>query len=98
MRPFTESDRVVAISESFGMHAEYVCVPQESAVTSKSPGLRPPREKTRDLVLIGELAGAGAIRPVIDRSHPLERAAEAHGYVDTGHKRGAVIVLASETG
>lgn len=57
-------------------------------------GLRPLSEKTRDLVLLGELAGAGAIRPVIDRSYPLERAAEAHGYVDTGHKRGAVIILA----
>ncbi|MCZ7462365.1 NAD(P)-dependent alcohol dehydrogenase [Streptomyces sp. WMMC940] len=61
-------------------------------------GLRPPREKTKDLVLLGELAGAGAIRAVIDRTYPLEQAAEAHGYVDTGRKRGAVIMLAGGPG
>jgi NADPH:quinone reductase-like Zn-dependent oxidoreductase len=61
-------------------------------------GLRPPREKAKDLALIGELAEAGAIRPVIDRSCPLERAAEAHAYVGAGHKKGDVILLTSETG
>jgi NADPH:quinone reductase-like Zn-dependent oxidoreductase len=61
-------------------------------------GLRPPHKKAKDLALIGELAGAGAIRPVIDRSYPLERAAEAHAYVGAGRKKGAVIMLPSETG
>lgn len=61
-------------------------------------GLRPPREKTRDLALLQELAAAGEIRPVIDRSYPLEQAAEAHEYVDSGRKRGTVIMLASESG
>ncbi|MGW0777491.1 NAD(P)-dependent alcohol dehydrogenase [Streptomyces sp. NPDC002835] len=61
-------------------------------------GLRPPHEKAKDLALIGELAGAGEIRPVIDRSYPLERAAEAHAYVGAGHKKGAVIMLPSENG
>lgn len=61
-------------------------------------GLRPPREKARDLALLAELAEAGAIRPVVDRSYPLELAAEAHGYVDTGRKRSTVVMLASGTG
>ena len=55
-------------------------------------GLRPPREKVKDLVLCGELMGTGDIRPVIDRSYRLEQAAEAHRYVETGHKQGSVVI------
>ena len=36
--------------------------------------------------LIAELAAAGTFRPVIDRSYPLERIAEAFKYVEQGHK------------
>jgi NADPH:quinone reductase-like Zn-dependent oxidoreductase len=39
-----------------------------------------------------ELAAAGRIRPVIDRTYPLERIADAHAYVDTGRKRGSVVI------
>ncbi|WP_353808908.1 NAD(P)-dependent alcohol dehydrogenase [Agromyces sp. SYSU T00194] len=39
-----------------------------------------------------ELAGTGAIRPVIDRTYDLDDIVEAHRYVDTGRKRGAVVV------
>lgn len=45
-----------------------------------------------DLVLLGTLAEAGALRPVIDRTYPLERIADAHAYVDTGHKKGSVVI------
>ena len=45
-----------------------------------------------DIAFLGELAASGALRPVIDRSYPLERAAEAHAYVDTGRKRGSVVL------
>jgi NADPH:quinone reductase-like Zn-dependent oxidoreductase len=43
-----------------------------------------------------ELADAGKLRPVIDRTYPLERIAEAHAYVDTGRKRGSVVVTVSD--
>jgi NADPH:quinone reductase-like Zn-dependent oxidoreductase len=43
-----------------------------------------------------ELAASGEIRPVIDRTYPLERIAEAHAYVDTGHKRGSVVVTVGD--
>jgi NADPH:quinone reductase-like Zn-dependent oxidoreductase len=41
---------------------------------------------------LAELVAAGAFKPVIDRSYPLANAAEAHAYVDTGRKRGNVVL------
>jgi NADPH:quinone reductase-like Zn-dependent oxidoreductase len=51
----------------------------------------PPR-RVEDLVFLQELVEAGEIRPVIDRCYPLEEIVEAHRYVDTGRKRGNVII------
>ncbi|HEV7277168.1 MAG TPA: NAD(P)-dependent alcohol dehydrogenase [Devosiaceae bacterium] len=49
-------------------------------------------ERLEDLEYLARLAEAGEYRPVIDRSFPLEHAAEAHAYVDTGRKRGNVVL------
>jgi NADPH:quinone reductase-like Zn-dependent oxidoreductase len=51
-----------------------------------------PKLRREDLVLLGELATKGEIRPVIDRTYPLDDIVEAHRYVDTGHKRGNVVI------
>jgi NADPH:quinone reductase-like Zn-dependent oxidoreductase len=48
--------------------------------------------KRRDLETITELVAAGALRPVIDRTYPLEETPDAHRHVDTGHKRGSVVI------
>lgn len=45
-----------------------------------------------DLILLGELAESGALKPVIDRTYPLARIADAHAYVDTGRKKGSVVI------
>jgi NADPH:quinone reductase-like Zn-dependent oxidoreductase len=52
----------------------------------------PAAVRVEDLRQLAALAEAGDFQPVIDRRYPLEQIVDAHRYVDTGRKKGNVII------
>ena len=63
------------------------------ALTSKRRIVAGPAEEPpEDLQTLARLAEVGEFRPVIDRRYPFDQIPEAHRYVDTGRKRGSVVI------
>ena len=47
------------------------------------------------LSAITDLVNSGALRPVVDSVFPLERAADAHRYGESGHTAGKIVLTVS---
>ncbi|MCF8305514.1 MAG: NAD(P)-dependent alcohol dehydrogenase [Ignavibacteriales bacterium] len=69
-----------------------ILAPEGRFVSVKSPT----KEKTEYLIQLKELVLAKKIKPLIDRVYNLDEIAEAHSYVEKGHKKGNVIIKVRE--
>jgi NADPH:quinone reductase-like Zn-dependent oxidoreductase len=66
--------------------------PLVSLTSRKKVVAGPAAERADDLRFLAQLAEAGAFKPVIDRRYRLEQIVEAHRYIDTGRKRGNIVI------
>lgn len=78
-----------------GSLAQAAGIGKPSRASGKSIVAGVTKIRVEDLQDLARLAEGGSYRSVIDRSYPLELAAEAHAYVDTGRKRGNVVLSVS---
>ncbi|MFG0214878.1 NAD(P)-dependent alcohol dehydrogenase [Brevibacillus porteri] len=79
-----------AVGKATKTHCVKVLAPNGVFLTVDGQGIA--KVRTEDLVFLKELMEAGQIKAVIDRRYSLEQVSEAHRYVETGRKKGDVVI------
>jgi len=85
----TEGGRLLLV---LGTLPDMLQAPWVSMTSRKKVIAGPVGGSAEDLRFLASLAESGQFKPVIDRCYPFDQIAEAHRYVDTGRKRGNVVI------
>lgn len=88
----TPSGRLLLVLASL---SQMLAIPWQMLGSDRKIIAGPAAERAEDLQLLARLAETGEFKPVIDRRYPFEQIAAAHRYVDSGRKRGNVVIQVS---
>jgi NADPH:quinone reductase-like Zn-dependent oxidoreductase len=84
-----DGGRLLAV---LGGLSDLLLAPWVSLTSRKKLIAGPTGGSAEDLRLLAELAEAGVFKAVVDRRYPFAEIVQAHRYVDTGRKRGSVVM------